>query len=66
MKKELDLLVKLQAFEYQKMVQQPDKTKGWLASGNYQLNPDLDPNWLAANTVVASAIMNSDASITKR
>ena len=63
---ELEILVALQQTEYQKMTKKQDKQRGWLNTGQYQADPQLDPDWLAANAVVASAIMNSDASITRR
>jgi hypothetical protein len=44
----------------------PEKTKGWLSAGFYKVNAQADKALVAANAVVASTIMNSDASITKR
>ena len=64
--KELDLLVELQAKEYQQSQQQPQKTKGWLATGAYAIDPQLDPNQVYAHAVVANVILNSDATIMKR
>jgi len=64
--KELQILLELRENEYRKFKADPNKTKGWLASGEYQINPDLDPFHLAANAVTASAIINSDAFLTKR
>ncbi|WP_018475187.1 DUF1553 domain-containing protein [Echinicola pacifica] len=63
---ELDLLVELRQKEYDKFVKEPLKAQGWLAAGEYQLDPSLDQLSIAANAVVASVIINSDAAITKR
>lgn len=64
--KELQILLELRENEYRKFKSDQDKTKGWLASGEYQIPLDLDPFHLAANAVTASAIINSDAFLTKR
>lgn len=64
--KEITLLTNLQQIEYNKFKVNPNKTKGWLNTGLYKINKSLDPCWVAANTVVASTILNSDATITKR
>jgi len=64
--KEIALLTNLQQIEYNKFKVNPNKTKGWLNTGLYKINKSLDPCWVAANTVVASTILNSDATITKR
>ncbi|WP_113923861.1 DUF1553 domain-containing protein [Cognataquiflexum aquatile] len=64
--KELQILLELRENEYRKFKSDQNKTKGWLASGEYQIPPDLDPFHLAANAVTASAIINSDAFLTKR
>jgi hypothetical protein len=64
--KELEILMELRENEYRKFKLDQSKTKGWLASGEYQIPPDLDPFHLAANAVTASAIINSDAFLTKR
>ncbi|MCL6259235.1 DUF1553 domain-containing protein [Aquiflexum sp. TKW24L] len=64
--KELQILLELRENEYRKFKADHNKTKGWLASGEYQIPPDLDPFHLAANAVTASAIINSDAFLTKR
>ena len=42
------------------------KTKGWLSAGQYEVDKTLDPAQVAANAVVASVILNSDATLTKR
>jgi len=64
--KEIALLTNLQQIEYNKFKANPIKTKGWLNTGIYKINKSLDPYWVAANTVVASTILNPDATITKR
>ncbi|MGC3944151.1 MAG: DUF1553 domain-containing protein [Chryseolinea sp.] len=64
--KEVDLLLELQHVEYQKFHDHPDKAKGWLTAGQYAVDRNLDTSLVAANTVVASTIMNSDATLTKR
>jgi hypothetical protein len=64
--KEVDLLLELQHVEYEKFRDHPEKAKGWLTTGQYVVDRDLDRLLVAANTVVASTIMNSDATLTKR
>jgi hypothetical protein len=64
--KELDLLVRLQKTEQEKFSKNPGKARGWLSSGQYKVTLKLDPATVAANSVVASTILNSDASLTKR
>jgi hypothetical protein len=64
--KELEILLELRESEYRKFLSDPTKLKGWLATGEYQIRPDLDPRQVAANAVTASAIINSDAFLTKR
>ena len=64
--KEVDLLLMLQQVEFDKFKQHPEKEKGWLAAGQYKVDKNLDTALLTANTVVASTILNSDASLTKR
>lgn len=66
MPEELAILRELRNKEYEKFTQQPEKAKGWLAAGEYEVDPSLDSNLIAANAVVASVIINSDATITKR
>ena len=43
-----------------------EKAKGWIHAGMYETDKSLDVVTLAANTVVASAIINSEAVISKR
>ena len=64
--KELEVLSKLQETEYAKFKKNLDKTKGWLNTGEFKISNSDDKALVAANAVVASTIMNSDASITKR
>lgn len=63
---ELQLLVELQDNEYKKFSSNLDKTKGWLNTGQFKLQSGADKSLVAANSVVANAIMNADACITKR
>ena len=64
--KEIDLLLELQRVEQRKFRERPDKAKGLLTAGQHAGDNTLDPALVAANTVVASTIMNSDATLTKR
>jgi hypothetical protein len=66
MEKELGLLIELRTKEYEKFKQKKDKQRGWLSAGSYKIKTSLDGAAVAANAVVASTIMNMDASITKR
>ncbi|GAB3648574.1 DUF1553 domain-containing protein [Echinicola sediminis] len=63
---EIKLLLELREKEYQKFKNHPEKTIGWLSAGEYQVDKALDKAEVAANAVVASVIINSDAAITKR
>lgn len=64
--KELNLLLDLQRKSLLRFQRDPAKAKGWLQAGMKKINSSVDSNLVAAHAVVASAIMNSDASITKR
>lgn len=64
--KEVDLLTDLQKKQYEKFVKFPTKARGWLSAGQHKADKTLDTSWTAANTVVASTILNSDATLTKR
>lgn len=66
LEKELQILLDLREKEYQKFNSDPAKLKGWLSAGEYQISSALDPRIVAANAVTASAIINSDAFLTKR
>ncbi|WP_317131634.1 DUF1553 domain-containing protein [Pareuzebyella sediminis] len=63
--KELEVLEALRYEEYTKFLKNPDKAKGWLNTGEFQVKSENYP-LIAANAVVASTIMNSDATIMKR
>ena len=65
-KSELQLLENIQSSELKKMRADINKTKGWLSAGQYIVNKDIEPALIAANAVVASVILNSDATLTKR
>jgi Protein of unknown function (DUF1553) len=64
--KELEILLVLQKNELEKFKASPSKAKGWLDAGIYKVDTKIDGALIAANTVVASTILNSDATITKR
>ncbi|MEM6345926.1 MAG: DUF1553 domain-containing protein [Bacteroidota bacterium] len=64
--RELAILLSLQKLEYENFKVHPPKTKGWLETGQYQVDDTLDPALIASYAVVASTILNSDAAITKR
>jgi len=64
--KELNLLADLQLEEYEKFKSKKFKTEGWLNTGEFRISNDNDEALVAANAVVASTIINSDAVITKR
>jgi hypothetical protein len=63
---EVDLLANMQAAQLKRFSKAPGKTKGWLATGQYRIDSTLNAVQVAANAVVASTIMNSDATLTKR
>lgn len=63
---ELNLLLNLQKETYQNFKNNADKAKGWLKTGLYKIAENQDLILVAANAVVASTILNSDAVITKR
>ncbi|MFD1816640.1 Planctomycete cytochrome C [Pseudarcicella hirudinis] len=63
---EVNLLINLQQSEQKKFSNNPEKAKGWLTAGQYKVNPKTDYSVVAANAVVASTILNSDATLTKR
>jgi hypothetical protein len=65
-KAELTLLKALQSKELQNFRADIKKTKGWLTAGQFKINKALEPAMVAANSVVASVILNSDATLTKR
>jgi len=63
---ELELLEAIQISELKKFRGNTKKNKGWLTAGQYIVNKNIEPALIAANAVVASVIVNSDASLTKR
>ncbi|QRR00334.1 DUF1553 domain-containing protein [Dyadobacter sandarakinus] len=62
----LKLLLAMQHAELEKFRKNPAKTAGWLKEGQYQVDKHLDKAAIAANAVVASTILNSDAALTRR
>ncbi len=63
---QLQLLLELQSKQLKSFQLSPQKAQGWLRSGLSKIPKDLDLPTIAANAVVASTIMNSDATLTKR
>lgn len=63
---ELQVLLDLQQTEYEKFISHPEKMKGWLTAGAYEVDQKIALALLVANTVVASTILNADATIIKR
>ncbi|MFY0690070.1 MAG: DUF1553 domain-containing protein [Cyclobacteriaceae bacterium] len=63
---ELQELLKLQAHELEQFEQDDTRSKGWIKLGQYEIDPSLDVNMVAANAVVANVILNLDATITRR
>lgn len=63
---EIALLLKLRQAALSKFRQHPLKQKGWLHAGQYKFTGAIDSAAVAANAVVASTILNSDASLIKR
>lgn len=65
-KEELQALLELKNEEYENFKSNPQKAHGWLNTGEFRIASDDDGALVAANAVVASTIMNADATITKR
>ncbi|MBB4078617.1 hypothetical protein GGR28_001230 [Lewinella aquimaris] len=63
---ELNVLEQVRENEHQKFLDFPAKATGWLTAGDSKPNEALDRLQLAADAVLASVIINSDAAITKR
>lgn len=63
---ETALLLDLHARQRQRFREQPQKAAGWLKAGIVHSDPSLPADLVAAHAVVASAILNSDATLTKR
>ncbi len=66
MEDELKVLKDLRLQEFENFNTHPVKMKGWLESGQYRIDTTLNIPMVAANAVVASVIINTDAFITKR
>lgn len=64
--REIEVLLALRDNELDKFKSSPEKMEGWLSAGTYPVQEKPERLDWAANTVVASAILNSDATITKR
>ena len=64
--KEIDLLAELQKSQMKNFMEHPEKAKGWLHTGQYVVDNKQDTLLIAANAVVASTIMNADATLIKR
>ena len=65
-KQMLDLLINQQQELLKKFKAAPQKAKGFLHTGQYKIDTSIDASLIAANAVVASTILNSDACISKR
>ncbi|MEM1356765.1 MAG: DUF1553 domain-containing protein [Bacteroidota bacterium] len=63
---EIELLKQVRKNELDVFTEQPGKADGWLTAGFTKADPNLDPIEVAADAVLASVIINSDAVITKR
>ncbi|MEX0289213.1 MAG: DUF1553 domain-containing protein [Flavobacteriaceae bacterium] len=66
LKEELQLLAELRLEEYEKFRTNEQKTAGWMNTGEFRIANVDDEALVAANAVVTSTIINSDAAITKR
>jgi hypothetical protein len=62
----ISLLLELRQKQLVSFRQHPENTIGWINTGQYRADVKLDRAVLAANTVVANTIMNSDATLIKR
>ena len=63
---EVRLLEDLLKNQIAKFKQHPEKSSGWLTTGQYYVKGQVDPLLVAAHAVVASTILNADATLTKR
>ncbi|NMH86020.1 DUF1553 domain-containing protein [Flavivirga algicola] len=63
---ELEILKSLQKSELEKFRKNGAKAEGWISLGEHKLAQNDDKALVAANAVIASTIINSDAFITKR
>ena len=66
LEEELNLLAELRLEEYEKFKSNEQKTAGWMNTGAFRIADMDDAALVAANAVVTSTIINSDAAITKR
>jgi hypothetical protein len=64
--KEIAVLEELRDGQLKQFRKNPEKARGWLASGQSVVGDQYDQAVIAANAVVASTIINSDASLTRR
>ncbi|MEX2232393.1 MAG: DUF1553 domain-containing protein [Cyclobacteriaceae bacterium] len=64
--KEMDLLSDLQKSQLKNFREHPEKAKGWLHTGQHVIDKNQDTLLIAANAVVASTILNADATLIKR
>lgn len=64
--KELEILENLQKASFIRFEKSPEKARGLLESGLYKLDKNENVALIASYAVVASTIMNSDATIMKR
>ncbi len=65
-KEEIQALLEIQAYEYQKFKRKEKKPVGLLTSGDYEVMPGIENELFFANTVLASVIMCSDAAVILR
>lgn len=63
---ELALLEEMQQMTYAKFRDYPERMNGWLRVGSRPPDTDLDATLVAANSLVASTILNLDATVVKR
>jgi hypothetical protein len=63
---EAGLLLELHARQRQRFREEPSKAAGWLKAGILPTQAGLSPDLVAAHAVVASTILNADATLTKR
>ncbi|WP_290799156.1 DUF1553 domain-containing protein [Flavihumibacter sp. UBA7668] len=64
--KEKEILQNAKTKQLALFKKQPKKLKGWLEAGQYKVDASLPKEEIAANAVVASLILNADATLTKR
>jgi hypothetical protein len=63
---EMELLQDFYAEEYEKFENAPQDRKDFLQIGEMPADPGLDPNALAAMSVIANSIMNTDEATTRK